>query len=42
VDVRLGDEADIAKDPAGYTGQFTRFQRIMEPFSDKEFLDVFA
>lgn len=37
-----GDEADVAKDPAGYLGQFTRINRKTEPISVTEFLNVFA
>lgn len=44
VDVFPGDEADVAKDPAGYTGQFTRknSKHRLKPMNDREFLGVIA
>lgn len=44
VDVHPGDENDVAKDPAGYTGQFNRpnSKHRLVVMNDREFLQVFA
>jgi Ca2+-binding EF-hand superfamily protein len=39
--VQNGDENDIAKDPAGYFGNFHRVKHQLEPISEQDFLNVF-
>lgn len=37
-----GDENDVAKDPAGYLGNFHRIKQPTEPISELDFINVFS